>query len=275
MERVERINSYELEYDYYKKNIPAIEDDNDKSLDLYEKIFEERKQFTILGYDSYIVLSKKSLNKIADMINAAPQEYVLFTEHQVVDEEKLDKLLEKEGDKLNPIIVPEPEKDTDFKPEIKNVENLDDIICSSTYKICSYLYLFLILCSICNLLFMIYIITKTEIGFIIFTYYKIFLFAFLLFTGIYGFVKCKQKDFTGCALKCSTFLVPIFAIISIIIFLINKEVPLSVFWMKLIVDIITIIIGVILILYLTGVIKSKVTIDTKKEGLLNNEDIKV
>jgi hypothetical protein len=64
-----------LEYDYYKKNIPAIErsEDNEQSIDLYEKIFAERKQFTVLGLDSYIILSKKSLNKIANMIEAAPQ----------------------------------------------------------------------------------------------------------------------------------------------------------------------------------------------------------
>ena len=82
MERMERVNSsFDLEYDYYKKNLPALDQsvDSQESIDLYEKIFESRKTFTILGLDSYIVLDKKSLNKIADMINAHPQEYVLFT----------------------------------------------------------------------------------------------------------------------------------------------------------------------------------------------------
>ena len=277
MERMERINSsFDLEYDYYKKNIPAIEssEDNEKSIDLYEKIFAERKQFTVLGLDSYIILSKKSLNKIANMIDAAPLEYILFTEHQIVDEDKFDKLLEKEGDKLNPIFIPEPEKEDDKNQVLKNDDNLEDIINDNTYKICSYLYLFLILCSICNLLFMIYIMVKTGMGLIFFTFYTMFLFAFLLFTGIYGFIKCKQNDFTGCVLRCSTFLVPISGIIAIIIYFTSTTVPLNLFWMKLIADIITVIIGVILILYLTGLIKTKKKYDNKTEVLLNNEDIK-
>ena len=65
---MERVNSsYDLEYDYYRKNLPAIEDseDTEESMILYEKIFESRQTFTILGLDSYIILSKKSLNKIA------------------------------------------------------------------------------------------------------------------------------------------------------------------------------------------------------------------
>jgi hypothetical protein len=114
---------------------------------------------------------------------------------------------------------------------------------------------------------------KTDIGLIFFTYYTIFLF-FLLFTGIYGFIKCKQNDFTGCVLKCSTFLVSISGIIAIIIYFASTTVPLRVFWMKLIVDIITVIIGVILILYLTGLIKTKKKYDIKTEVLLNNEDVK-
>jgi hypothetical protein len=277
MERMERINSsFDLEYDYYKKNIPAIErsEDNEESIDLYEKIFAERKQFTVLGLDSYIILSKKSLNKIANMIDAAPQEYVLFTEHQIVDEDKFDKLLEKEGDKLNPILIPEPEKEEGKNEVIKNEDNIEDIINDNTYKICSYLYLFLILCSICNLLFIIYYMVKTGRGIIFFTIYTMFLFAFLLFTGIYGFIKCKQNDFTGCVLKCSTFLVPISGIFAIIIYFASAGVPLSDFWMKLILDIITVIIGVILILYLTGLIKTKKKYDIKTEVLLNNEDVK-
>ena len=115
---------------------------------------------------------------------------------------------------------------------------------------------------------------KTGMGLIFFTFYTMFLFAFLLFTGVYGFIKCKQNDFTGCVLRCSTFLVPISGIFAIIIYFTSITVPLSVIWMKLIVDIITVIIGVILILYLTGLIKTKKKYDNKTEVLLSNEDIK-
>jgi hypothetical protein len=122
MERMERVNSaFDLEYDYYRKNLPAIDDseETEESMDLYERIFDSRDNFTILGLDSYIKLSKKSLNRIAKMIKKYPQEYVLFTQHQVVDEDKFDKLFEKEGDKFNPIFIPEAENnlidDDDFK----------------------------------------------------------------------------------------------------------------------------------------------------------------
>ena len=86
MERMERVNSnFDLEYDYYRKNLPIIDDseDNGKTMKLYEQIFEYRKTFTVLGLDSYIILQKTSLNKIANMIDCLPQEYVLFTNHEM------------------------------------------------------------------------------------------------------------------------------------------------------------------------------------------------
>ena len=276
MERIERVNSsYDLEYDYYRKNLPVLDQsvDTEESIDLYEKIFESRKTFTILGLDSYIILDKKSLNKIANMMDSPPQEYVLFTNHQIIDEDKFDKLLEKENGQLNPIYIPEPENENDIKEGFKNAE-VDDLEKKESFKINLWLYLFLILCSICNFLFTIYILTKTNLGFIFFTCYTFFLFSFLLFTGIFGFFKCRVFDFSGNILKFSTFSIPFFGLISIIIFFASK-ITFKVFWMKLIVDIITIIIGVILILYLISLKKKKDINDSKKEALIKNEDTKV
>ena len=276
MERMERINSsYDLEYDYYRKNLPVLDQsvDTEESIDLYEKIFESRKTFTILGLDSYIILDKKSLNKIANMMDSPPQEYVLFTNHQIIDEDKFDKLLEKENGQLNPIYIPEPENENDVKEGFKNAE-VDDLEKKESFKINLWLYLFLILCSICNFLFTIYILTKTNLGFIFFTCYTFFLFSFLLFTGIFGFFKCRVFDFSGNILKFSTFSIPFFGLISIIIFFASK-ITFKVFWMKLIVDIITIIIGVILILYLISLKKKKDVNDSKKEALIKNEDTNV
>ena len=276
MERMERINSsYDLEYDYYRKNLPVLDQsvDTEESIDLYEKIFESRKTFTILGLDSYIILDKKSLNKIANMMDSPPQEYVLFTNHQIIDEDKFDKLLEKENGQLNPIYIPEPENENDIKEGFKNAE-VDDLEKKESFKINLWLYLFLILCSICNFLFTIYILTKTNLGFIFFTCYTFFLFSFLLFTGIFGFFKCRVFDFSGNILKFSTFSIPFFGLISIIIFFASK-ITFKVFWMKLIVDIITIIIGVILILYLISLKKKKDVNDSKKEALIKNEDTNV
>ena len=202
MERIERVNSsYDLEYDYYRKNLPAIDDseDTEESMIQYEKIFESRKIFTVLGLESYIILSKKSLNKISKMINCHPQEYVLFTNHQIIDEDKFDKLLEKESVQLNPILIPEPENiidnnDNDIDEGFKKAENLDyKVINIEIFTTCLWLYLALLVISFWDFLFEIYVITKTEYGLKLFSIYNIFLFCFLLFTGIYGFLKCQKR----------------------------------------------------------------------------------
>ena len=281
MERLERVNSaYDLEYDYYRKNLPAIDDseDTEESMDLYEKIFDSRDSFTILGLDSYIILSKKSLEKIAKMIKKYPQEYVLFTQHQVVDEDKFDKMLEKEKDNVEPVIVPEPENENENDVDedgFKKVENFDKKIFTDVFSICLWLYLLLVLCSISNFLFFIYIITKTEHGFIFYTIYTLILFVCLMFTGIYGFLKCRWKDFSGYLLKISTYLVPFFGLSGIIIFFASSF-ELGFFWIKINTDAITIIIGVFLVLYLTGLIKGKKIVSDDNEeirhGLLNDDE---
>ena len=163
MERMERVNSaFDLEYDYYRKNLPAIDDseETEESMDLYERIFDSRDNFTILGLDSYIKLSKKSLNRIAKMIKKYPQEYVLFTQHQVVDEDKFDKLFEKEGDKFNPIFIPEAENNLIDDDDFKKVEYFYKRIDTKIFSICLWLYLSLVLFSLSNLFVFIISINK-------------------------------------------------------------------------------------------------------------------
>ena len=285
MERIERVNSsYDLEYDYYRKNLPAIDDseDTEESMIQYEKIFESRKIFTVLGLESYIILSKKSLNKISKMINCHPQEYVLFTNHQIIDEDKFDKLLEKESVQLNPILIPEPENiidnndnDNDIDEGFKKAENLDyKVINIEIFTTCLWLYLALLVISFWDFLFEIYVITKTEYGLKLFSIYNIFLFCFLLFTGIYGFLKCRWRDFSGILLKIVSNAVPLCVLIELIIYY-SSSIHLKGFWIKLIIDIINIFIGIVLILYLYGLINAKKSdykneIDSK-EGLLSSD----
>ena len=281
MERMERVNSaYDLEYDYYRKNLPSIDDseDTEESMDLYEKIFDSRESFTILGLDSYIILSRKSLDKIAKMIKKYPQEYVLFTQHQVVDEDKFDKLLEKEKDNVEPVIVPEPENENENDVDedgFKKVENFEKKINTDVFSICLWLYLLLVLCSISNFLFFIYIITRTEYGFIFYTIYTLILLVCLMLIGIYGFLKCRWKDFSGYLLKISTYLVPCFGLSGLIIYF-ASSIKLGFFWIKILIDIITIIIGIFLVLYLTGLIKGKKIVSDNDEdirhGLLNDDE---
>ena len=276
MERMERVNSsYDLEYDYYRKNLPALDDseDTEESINLYEKIFESRNIFTILGLDSYITLQKKSLNRIASMIDRHPQEYVLFTNHQVIDEDKFDELLEKEKGQLNPIFIPEPENEKDADEGFKKAENIEEkIINIELFTTCLWLYLALVVCSVWNFLFFLYVLIKSDYGFGFFTIYLIYLFGLLLFTGLYGFIKCRWRDFSGYFLKFFTVIVPLSSLFDIIIYYASSA-HLKYFWIKFVIDLITIIIGVALILYLYGLIiakKAEYEIDVK-EGLLSSE----
>ena len=275
MERMERVNSaFDLEYDYYRKNLPAIDDseETEESMDLYERIFDSRDNFTILGLDSYIKLSKKSLNRIAKMIKKYPQEYVLFTQHQVVDEDKFDKLFEKEGDKFNPIFIPEAENNLIDDDDFKKVEYFYKRIDTKIFSICLWLYLSLVLFSLSNLF--VFIISINKYGFIVYSIYLLILFFCLSFTGIFGFLKCRWKDFSGYLLKVSTYLVPFYGLGGIIIYFVKPIFIIKLFWIKIVLDIITSIIGVILILYLNGCIKpKKYDIDEdKKHGLINDEE---
>ena len=273
MERMERVNSaFDLDYDYYRKNLPAIDDseERDESTQLYEEIFESRKTFTILGLDSYITISKKSLNKIADMINCYPQEYILFTNHKVIDEDKFDKLIEKENDQLNPILIHEQNEDIDG---FKKTEIVDVNINLSLFRYCLWLYLGLIVCSLWDIIYFIYILAKTNYGFIFYTIYTLSIFGLLLFTGIYGFIKCRWRDFSGYTLKIVTCIVPICNVIDVIIYY-SSSMKLS-FWIKLVVDLIAFILGVFLVLFIFNCIELKdVNYDNDEEikkGLLNSE----
>jgi hypothetical protein len=277
MERMERVNSaFDLDYDYYRKNLPAIDDseETEESMDLYEKIFDSRDTFTILGLDSYIILSKKSLNRIAKLIKKYPQEYVLFTQHQVVDEDKFDKLLEKEGDNFNPIFIPESENNNPLidDDDFKKVEYYYKKIDTKIFYICLWLYLSLALFSLVNLF--VFIISINKYGFIFYSIYSLILFICLLFTGIFGFLKCRWKDFSGYLLKITTYLVPCYGLGGIIIYVVKPIFIIKVFWIKIVLDIITSIIGVILILYLNGIIKPKKydNDEDKIHGLINDEE---
>jgi hypothetical protein len=271
MERMERVNSsFDLDYDYYRKNLPAIDDSEEKDESAYEKIFESRKTFSILGLDSYIIISKRSLNKIADMINCYPQEYILFTNHKVIDEENFDKLIENEKEQINPIYIPE-QNENDNDDGFKKVENIEKKINEFFFTRCIWLYLALTICSFWNFLFFMYILARTDYGFILYSFYILYLIGFLLFTGIFGFLKCRWRDFSGYTLKIFTCLIPISMIIDVIIYYISS-IQLKIL-IKLIIDFITFILGVILILFIFNIIKTKNidNLDEIKQGLLNDE----
>ena len=272
LERVERVNSaYDLEYDYYKKDLPDIEESEEsrESFDSYQHVFDSRKEFTILGLNSYMKISKNSLNKIASMIDSLPQEYILFTNHKIVKED----ILESEANDSSPIFVSDNEnKNKD--DEQKEDNNDKNISYNEIYEKCLWLYLSLVLCAIFNIVFFIYILVKTDYGFQPYTIYIIVLFCYLLFTGIFGYIKCRLKNFKGCTLKLVTFSIPLIILFGIILYIVNSF-KLKGFVIKVIVDVITIIIGIILIYYLYTLIKSQQRynqiIDKMGERLLTDD----
>ena len=77
------------------------------------------------------------------------------------------------------------------------------------------------------------------------------------FTGLYGLLKCKQKDFSGYILKTTTILVPILVLIGILIYL-ASDVKFNLYWVKIIIDVLTIAISIILIAFVTGLIKAEI-----------------
>ena len=94
-----------------------------------------------------------------------------------------------------------------------------------------------------------------------------------MFTGIFGFLKCRWKDFSGYLLKISTFLVPAYGLGDIVVYFVKPIFTINIFWIKILIDILTSIVGVILILYLIGKIKPKTKYDDdKRHGLINNEE---
>ena len=99
----------------------------------------------------------------------------------------------------------------------------------------------------------------------IFTIFTLILTLFLLFTGIFGIIKSKIKDFSGYILKICTILIPIFIVIGIIIYL-SCDIELNLYWVKIIIDVLTIVISIILIAFITGLIKSEIIVFSDKDN---------
>ena len=256
MEKLERLNStFDNEYDYYRKNLPEIKfsEENEESIKSYQKIFDLRNEFIILGLDSYIKISKNSLNKIASMINIFPQEYVLFTNHKIINEDYFEKISDK--DKNAVVLIPGSINVTE--EGFKKVDSLENNrINIEIFTKCLWLYLALAICSFLDLSFFLYISAGTKLGKSFYSIYTLILSIFLFFIGLYGFFKCRARDFSGYVLKLATFAVPWLVLGGSIIYLSSSD-KVNWFWIKFIIDVISFIIGIVLILYIFGFIKPK------------------
>ena len=266
---------------FIQKNLPINSNNNNHNNILtYSDIFDSRDDFYIsLGNQNSkkIIISRQSLYKISTMIDINPEEYISYLNYKERDKlfdinlfPNKDKILKSNENKNNDNIeennnntdnfINEDENiiDNDIDEGFKKVENLEDNLFDfQIYKQCFCFYLFLVFCSFWDLLFCLYIIIVTVYKSHFYTIYTLILFLLNLFTSIFGAIKCRNKNFSGYILKTVTFLVPIFVIIGTIIYY-ASNIKLGLYWVKIIVDILTLVISIILILFITGIIKAKI-----------------
>ena len=266
---MEAEESLDSPFNFYPNNKPSNEYFNEENKKYkYSEIFDTRNYFIISlssTKNNNIIVSKQSLNKITSMINIIPEEYILFNNYKEktkfninLFEKEKNKIFSEEKEKLSKEYIINNEEDNDIEAGFKKVDNLEDnLFDKEIYKKVFWFYLFLLSCSIWNFLFYLYIIINTIYKSHFFTIYTLILSLLILFSGIFGLLKCKSNDFSGYILKISTILVPIFVIIGIIIYL-ATDVTFKLYWIKIIIDIITMILSFIIILFITGIIKAEI-----------------
>ena len=266
---MEAEESLDSPFNFYPNNKPSNEYFNEENKKYkYSEIFDTRNYFIISlssTKNNNIIVSKQSLNKITSMINIIPEEYISFDNYKEktkfninLFEKEKNEIFTEEKEKLSKEYIINNEEDNDIEAGFKKVDNLEDnLFDKEIYKKVFWFYLFLLSCSIWNFLFYLYIIINTIYKSHFFTIYTLILSLLILFSGIYGLLKCKSNDFSGYILKISTILVPIFVIIGIIIYL-ATDVTFKLYWIKIIIDIITMILSFIIILFITGIIKAEI-----------------
>ena len=268
---MENEESLDSPFNFYQNNLqPKDYSEKNDNLLTYFDIFNSRNYFSILGLShNNIIVSKQSLIKIASMIDANPEEYISFTNNNDTKITSL-YLFQKHN---NNIIVDDNEENinsednNDTDDGFKKVENLEDSLFDpEVYKKCFWFNLFLLFCAIWDFLFYIYIITFTIYKAHFFTIYTLILSLLSEFTGLYGLLKCKQKNFSGYILKTITILVPILVLIGILIYL-ASDVKFNLYWVKIIIDVLTIAISIILIAFVTGLIKAEINIFNNEESI--------
>ena len=266
---MEAEESLDSPFNFYPNNKPSNEYFNEENKKYkYSEIFDTRNYFIISlssTKNNNIIVSKQSLNKITSMINIIPEEYISFNNYKEktkfninLFEKEKNEIFTEEKEKLSKEYIINNEEDNDIEAGFKKVDNLEDnLFDKEIYKKVFWFYLFLLSCSIWNFLFYLYIIINTIYKSHFFTIYTLILSLLILFSGIFGLLKCKSNDFSGYILKISTILVPIFVIIGIIIYL-ATDVTFKLYWIKIIIDIITMILSFIIILFITGIIKAEI-----------------
>ena len=260
--------NFDNPFSFYQNNMPDNNDnDNFPNRINYSEIFNVKDYFTILGCsmnNNKIIIYKSSLNKIATMINIIPLEYISFRNYKTNEKSNIN-LFQKENNEINIdtqennqyLENSDSESDNELNDGFKRVDNLEDNLFDwDIYKKSFWFYLFLILCSIFDICFYLYIITQTIHKSHYFTIFTLIRAILLLFTSIFGLIKSNIHDFSGYIIKITTVLVPILSLIGIILYL-ASDIEFQLYWIKIIIDIVTMTISIILILFVTGIIKAE------------------
>ena len=245
----------------------------------YSDIYDSRDYFHVsINNQNYekIIITRQSLYKISTMININPEEYISFLNYQEENNLFNRNLYQNENNNYksnynnnvnveenndntdNVINEDENILDNDSDEGFKKVETLEDNLFDyQIYKQCFCFYLFLVFCAFWDFLFFLYIVIATVYKSHFYTIFTIILSLLALFSGIFGAVKCKNRNFSGYILKIFAYLVPILVVIGIIVY-ISCSIRLNLFWIKVIIDILTLAISIILILFIQGIIKARI-----------------
>lgn len=243
------------------------EDDEDErkyqsqNNDLRNNIYNSRNYFNILCYNNFIPINKNSLDKIFYMTDSFPEEYIYFNYNNNNNYNTNNEMFSYNID------------ENDIDEGFKKVETLEEYN-KDTFNKCFWFFLFLIFCAFWDFLYFLYMELITIYKKHFFAIYTILLTILLIFTGIFGIIKCKRFDFSGYVLKISTISTPVCVLIGIIIYL-SSDIELQLYWVKIIIDLISMVLGIILILFITGIIKDEIIINNNKEvfkeNLINND----
>ena len=275
MENEERLDNQD---NFIQQNNYPINNNQNNILN-YSDIYDSRDYFHVsINNQNYekIIITRQSLYKISTMININPEEYISFLNYQEENNLFNRNLYQNENNNYKSNynnnfnieektdntdnIINEDENilDNDTDEGFKKVDTLEDNLFDyQIYKQCFCFYLFLVFCAFWDFLFFLYIVIATVYKSHFYTIFTIILSLLTLFSGIFGAVKCKNRNFSGYILKICAYLVPILVVIGIIVY-ISCGIRLNLFWIKVIIDILTLSISIILILFIQGIIKARI-----------------
>lgn len=228
-------------YDYYRSNSEVYNDDD--NAELYSQILRDREEFYVKfnieksGKENEIEIKKRSFHRIMILSLCEPEEQVLFSLHKTIKKNKPKDPLKTNDQGLNenkkntnedkkPIndnhnvepnklimnnnIVPNRgnEVDTNLPIKVNEGDNFEPLKKEITTKLSTYqeidkwFYLILVVCGLVNIL--IFLTYKFDKNIDYNSILLILIGVIASFTGIYGFIKIRNKKYNDIILLISS-----------------------------------------------------------------------